>query len=243
MAIEVFNRYEKKYMVDAQKMPALLERLEEHMLPDKHNAGGKLYTIYNIYYDTDDDELIRKSIEKPVYKEKLRLRSYKLPSLEDSVFVEVKKKYKGLVNKRRTSMTLREAYEFIEKGTLPDTGNSNLNRQVLKELAYFRMFYRLSPKVCICYDRMAFFEKGNGDFRLTFDTNIRARRSNVGLENGDDGERILPEEKWLMEVKISDSAPVWFTKLTSELELYPATFSKYGTEYKRYVQRITGNIE
>lgn len=235
MAIEVFNRYEKKYIVDADKMTVLQERLKEHMLPDKHNKNGELYTIHNIYYDTVNDALIRNSLDKPVYKEKLRIRSYETPGLDTSVFVEVKKKYKGIVNKRRTCMSLKEAYDFIENGTLPDVKKDGTNIQVLKELEYFRRVYRLYPKVCICYDRMAFFEKDNGDFRLTFDTNIRARRSEIGLEKGDYGECIFPKDKWLMEVKILDSAPMWFTKLMAELEIYPASFSKYGTEYRMHL--------
>lgn len=237
MAIEVFNRYEKKFLVEQEKVDILTERLSEYMEIDKYNRDGRMYTICNIYYDTPDDELIRRSIEGPVYKEKLRLRSYGTVGLWDSVFVEIKKKYKGIVNKRRTSMNLKEAYEFIENGLLPDLSNPKINRQVLKELEYFRSVYELVPKVCLCYDRMAFFAKDDGDFRVTFDTNVRARRQDVGLEYGDYGSAVVKDGRWIMEVKMQNSAPLWFTRLMSELEIYPASISKYGTEYKAYIDK------
>ena len=110
MAIEVFNRYEKKYLIDAKDFKWLLEKLKERMEPDKYNKDGRLYKISNIYYDTPDDALIRASIEKPVYKEKLRLRSYGVPGIYDEVFLEIKKKYNGMVNKRRTCLKIGRAH-------------------------------------------------------------------------------------------------------------------------------------
>jgi hypothetical protein len=232
MAIEVFNRYEKKFLMDAETFSWLSEKLKEHMRPDKFNAGGKLYNIANIYYDTPNDELIRASIEGPVYKEKLRLRSYGVPELEDEVFLEIKKKYKGMVNKRRTRLKLREAYDFVDKGIKPEDA-PYINKQVLAEIEYFLKTYSLVPKVYLTYDRMAFFDKEDDDFRVTFDTNIRTRRIEVGLEKGNYGELLIGNELWLMEVKSSKAIPLWFVKLLEEKEIKPVSFSKYGTEYKK----------
>lgn len=239
MAIEVFNRYEKKFLINPEKLAVLQDRLSEYMVLDKHNRDGRLYTICNIYYDTASDELIRSSLEKPVYKEKLRVRSYGTVGLDEYVFVEIKKKYKGIVNKRRTSMKLGDAYDFLATGKLPDVNDGKINKQVLKELAYFRQVYKLEPKVCLCYDRMAYFAKDDGDFRVTFDTNVRTRRVDVGLEIGDYGEELISKDCWIMEVKMLDAAPLWFTELMSELEIYPASISKYGTEYKKYIKAIS----
>ncbi len=232
MAIEVFNRYEKKYLMNRETFLWLTEKIKPYMNPDKFNRDGKLYNIANIYYDTPDDALIRASIEKPVYKEKLRLRSYGVPGLEDEVFLEIKKKYKGLVNKRRTRLQLKEAYDFVGKGIVPDD-KPYINRQVLNEIQYFLKTYDLQPKVYLTYDRMAFFDKSDDDFRVTFDTNIRTRRENVGLEKGNQGNLLIGNALWLMEVKSSKAVPLWFTELLTEKEIYPTSFSKYGTEYKK----------
>lgn len=235
MAIEVFNRYEKKYIIDEDTFHKLTCQIADYMNPDAYNRNGEAYRISNIYYDTENDQLIRASIEKPVYKEKLRLRAYGTPELTDNVFVEIKKKYNGIVNKRRTSMTLQEAYDFLDDDIYPDNHEGRINRQVLKEIDYFKNFYHLQPKVYLSYDRFAYFEKDDGDFRITFDKNITTRREDVRLEHGSYGKKLLPDGKYLMEVKISGAVPLWFTKIISGLNVYPVSFSKYGTEYKQYV--------
>ena len=110
MAIEIFNRYEHKYKLDTKTFNKVLEIMDEHMELDSHCGEHSLYTIANIYYDTKDNSLIRESLSKPAYKEKLRLRSYGVPDMDSKVFLEIKKKYRGLVNKRRTTLELGEAY-------------------------------------------------------------------------------------------------------------------------------------
>ena len=238
MAIEVFNRDEKKYMMNEKTYNQLLLRLDDYMELDAYNVGQEFYSISNIYYDTIDDTLIRNSIEKPVYREKLRMRSYGIPSIEDQVYIEIKKKYNGKVNKRRTAIKLAEAYDYFNNDIYPDLNQNQINKQVFNEIDYFKNFYNVVPKVHISYDRRAYFEKNDGNFRLTFDTNIKARRENIKLEAGNDGERLLEDGKFLMEVKISNAAPIWFTKLMSELNIYPTSFSKYASEYKSYLNKI-----
>lgn len=235
MAIEVFNRYEKKYILDEHTFRRLLERINDYMEPDKYNLNGQFYSICNIYYDTDDNRLIRSSIEKPVYKEKLRMRSYGTPCGEDKVFLEIKKKYNGIVNKRRTSIVLKDAYKYMESDVYPESDIQCINTQVLKEIDYFKKMYTLKPKVYLSYDRYAYFEKNDGDFRVTFDTNITTRRGDVRLESGSYGNKLIPDRLYLMEIKISGAVPMWFTRCLSDLHIYPVSFSKYGTEYKRYV--------
>lgn len=236
MAIEVFNRYEKKYRITDECYRKLRERLSEYMEADAHSRDGEFYTICNIYYDNVHNDLIRRSQEKPVYKEKLRLRSYGVVTPEDKVFLEIKKKYKGLVNKRRTKLKLAEAYAFVESGELP-TYQSYMNAQVLRELQYFlrRMDMELRPALFLSYDRVAMFGKENKEFRVTFDRNITTRRYDLGLHYGVYGEKLLPEDEWIMEIKIEKAMPLWMTKILSELQIYPTSFSKYGTEYTKYV--------
>ena len=200
MAIEVFNRHEQKYLLDADTFQKVLEVMDEHMMPDKYNVNREPYTISNIYFDTEDDYLIRTSLSKPKYKEKLRLRSYGVPNNDSNVFLEIKKKFNDIVNKRRTVLKLSEAYDFISSGKPPEI-KEYMNKQVLKEIEYFLQIYHVKPKVYLAYDRIAYFEKGNDDLRISFDENIRTRRYDVALEDGDYGEKLLPDGVYLMEIK------------------------------------------
>jgi SPX domain protein involved in polyphosphate accumulation len=231
MALEVFNRYENKYMLNNNVYKRILEFLCRYMELDEHNKNNNFYTITNIYYDTHDDELIRKSISKPRYKEKLRLRAYGTPELKDKVYLEIKKKMNGLVNKRRTHLTLSEAYEFISTKQKP-IYKKYMNKQVLNEIQYFLEFYELQPKTYISYDRMALFCKNNRDLRVTFDTNIRTRRHDLRLEHGSYGDQLLDRDIWLMEIKAENGIPLWLSNMLSYYKLYKVGFSKYGTEYK-----------
>ncbi len=233
MAIEIFNRKEIKYMLDDVTYNRFISRLEEYMVPDSYSMEGGFYSICNIYYDTADDLLIRRSIQKPVYKEKLRLRSYGVPDGDSTAFVEIKKKYKGIVNKRRVKMTLNEAEEYLNNGTWPK--REKLNAQIMRELDFMRERYELLPKVYLSYDRRAYFDRNDSDFRVTFDTNIRARREDLDLRKGSYGTSLIADGYRLMEVKISGATPTWFTSLLSEFKIYPVSFSKYGTEYRRYI--------
>lgn len=234
MAIEVFNRYEKKYRIRDDTYKKLRERLAEYMESDEHSKDGGFYTICNIYYDTPDNYLIRKSIDGSVYKEKLRLRSYGVKSLDEKVFLEIKKKHKKRVNKRRTKLELEEAYRYMETKNKPEQ-MPYMNGQVLNEIDYMIHRMDLSPKVFLSYDRCAMFGKDNKEFRVTFDRNITTRRYDLGLHYGIYGDKLLEEDEWIMEVKIEKAMPLWMTKILSEFRLYPVSFSKYGTEYKKFV--------
>ncbi len=239
MAIEIFNRFEHKYPMTTEQLETALEIMDKHMEPDSHCQGRSLYTIANIYYDTFDNSLIRNSLSKPRYKEKLRLRSYGVPDMDTRVFLEIKKKFNGLVNKRRTTLCLSEAYGFLETGVKPDL-KKYMNGQVLNELEYFLKLYDLEPKVYIAYDRLAYFEKGNDDLRISFDTNIRTRRYDLALEAGDHGERLIRDDIWLMEVKTSLAKPIWLCEMLSELNVSHTSFSKYGTEFTRTLESRRG---
>lgn len=236
MAIEVFSRYEKKYLIDDSTYRYIIDSISDYMVPDKYSKNGEFYNIANIYYDTPDDALIRASIEKPVYKEKLRLRSYGVPELDDKVFLEIKKKYKGLVNKRRTKLKLCEAYDLTMDGIYPEI-QDYMNPQVLSEIEYFFKMYELQPKVYLTYDRRAYFATDDSDFRVTFDTNIKSRRTDVRLEMGNHGDLLIGNDVWLREVKSSMAVPLWFTEILSNAKVYATSFSKYGTEYKKHLIR------
>ena len=156
MAIEVFNRREIKYLLTDDDKNALLEIIGNYMDSDPYNKDGQTYSICNLYLDTVADELIIKSLEKPEFKEKIRLRSYGTVPLDATVYLESKKKFDGVVNKRRTAFKLQDAYTYFETGTILQ--NEKMNHQVMKEIDYVMNFYKLQPKVFISYDRLAFFE-------------------------------------------------------------------------------------
>lgn len=237
MAIETFKRYENKYRVDQRTWGMLQSQLLDRMEPDTYNQNGRTYSISNLYYDTPDSHLIRTSLQKPVYKEKLRLRAYGVPGLETQVYLEIKKKYQGIVNKRRSALTLSDAYDFVASGQLP-AERSLQNQQVLREIAYLLQRHDLRPSLYLAYDRLAFFDHENRDLRITYDTNIRSRRTDLRLESGDFGALLLEPGQGLIEIKVASNMPFWLARLLSDLEILPTRFSKYGTEYQLQLAQI-----
>ena len=226
MAQSVFERYEKKYLMDEQQFQEFTKFLQGRMVSNQYGR----HTICNIYFDTPDYRLIRASIEKPVYKEKLRLRSYGVAKKEDTVFVELKKKYNGIVYKRRVSMTLQEAKQYLLRGKQPHT-----SCQILKEIDWFLDFYQPIPKVYIAYDRIAICSSENANLRITFDTNIRWREIVLDLSKGVWGDTLLGERQHLMEIKIPGAMPLWLSQGLTEFGIFPTSYSKYGNCYKNYL--------
>ena len=222
-----FKRYEKKYLLNPAQYDAVREGMSAYMTPDRYSN----YTICNVYYDTDDYRLIRTSLEKPVYKEKLRVRSYGAADDETRVFVELKKKYDGVVYKRRVVMNAADASAWLD-GREPG-GDSQIHR----EIDWFTQTYRPTPKVFISYDREAYAGRENPDLRVTFDTNLKGRTDSVDLRAGDYGQPILRDNQILMEIKIPGAAPLWLARLLSDNGIYSASFSKYGAYYKQYILR------
>lgn len=221
-----FERYEKKYRITAAQQQALLDGMRPYMTADVYGE----YTICNIYYDTDDWRLIRASLEKPVYKEKLRVRSYGTPTPDGKVFVELKKKYDGVVYKRRITARAGQVEPFLA-GRLPGRDFGQIGR----EIRWFQNFYHTKPKVYLAYDRQAFAGIEDPDLRITFDTGLRWRDTEVDLCRGDYGAPILPAGEVLMEIKIPGACPLWLSRLLSAVGAFPSSFSKYGTCYKDHL--------
>ncbi len=228
---DIFQRIEKKYMLTPDKYEAFRKRIEEYMKVDDYG----LSTICNIYYDTRDDELIRRSIEKPIYKEKLRVRSYGVPKEDTEVFTEIKKKYAGVVYKRRIKLPMDVTRAYLNEGKDP-----GLESQIRREIDYFMNYYHPVPKMFIGYDRIAMYGREDPELRLTLDFNIRARDTDLDLTLGDQGRLLLPKDYVLMEIKVGGAYPLWMIHLLNELELYGVSFSKYGTGYK---QKLAAYLE
>lgn len=218
----VFQRIEKKYLLDAVTCRALLLRIRDQLTPDAYPR----YTVSSVYYDTPDWLLARRSIEQPPFKEKLRLRGYGVPALGDTVFLELKRKVDGVVYKRREAMTLAEA-EWYNK-----TGRHSGGSQIWNELEYFQNLYRPEPRVYLAYDRRAFTGKDEPALRLTLDTNMRYRTMCLRLGAGDWGNPLMQDGDCLMEIKADGAMPLWLSRALCDLSIFPTSFSKYGVVYK-----------
>ena len=215
MSASVFHRYEYKYLLDEKQARRLLELAGDRLTADIHG----LSTIQSLYFDTPDHLLIRRSLEKPLFKEKMRLRSYGLAGPDDPIFWEIKRKCQGLVYKRRIQTTSRAL-----------RAGAGMDSQIGRELsAFLEQYPSLSPRMLLLYDRTAFF--GAGDLRLTFDRSIRFRTDRLSLSAGLDGSPLLEEGAVLMEVKTATAIPLWLARALSQNQIFKTSFSKYGTAF------------
>lgn len=223
-----FKRYEKKYLLSPKQFEAIMIEINQRFIPDKYGETK----ICNLYYDTSDYLTVRRSIEKPIFKEKLRLRTYGVPADDTTAFCEVKRKFKSVVYKRRVHMPYTQAIDYLAQGFEGD------DTQISREIKYLLKFYgSLEPKFYISYDRCAYFYKESSDIRITFDKNITWRNYDLDLRKGSYGEQLLPEGYTLMEVKVPNTVPLWLAQLMSEQGIRANSFSKVGNAYKRMLYK------
>lgn len=225
---KTFQRIELKYRINESQQKELLAALKPLMHKDERGSA----TVCNLYFDTPDMLLIRRSIEKPIYKEKLRVRSYGRVQEDGAVFVGLKKKYKKVVYKRRAVMTEKEAMAYLRKEMHPKE-----DTQILREIDYFLDFYQnLAPRMYIAYDRFALYGNEDSDLRITFDSNLLWRTENLSLTSEIYGNSLLPKGEMIMEIKIPSAMPLWLCHLLNSMGIYKTSFSKYGTAYKCLTQ-------
>lgn len=224
----VFKRKEMKYLLTARQYQRLMEELKDRIVPDDFPVSA----ISNLYYDTPDFRLIRTSLQKPRYKEKLRLRCYKVPNADTQAFLEIKKKAMGIVYKRRESLPYRRAVNYLAgKGPGGDS-------QIFRELDWMLRSYKtLAPAMFLSYDRLSFKGREDPSVRLTFDRNILWRTTALDLAAGSWGEPLLSPGERLMEIKIAGAMPLWLAEALSGCGVYPTSFSKYGRAYETLLWR------
>ena len=230
---EIFQRIEEKYILTRAQKERFVRLTKEYLKDDEYGPS----TICNIYFDNENNDLIVNSLDKPVYKEKVRLRSYNVPNKETKTFLEIKKKYEGIVYKRRITETLGNIEKHLSNGE-----DLNCNKQILNEIDYCFKYYKLNPALFLAYDRIAYYSKEDKSFRITFDTNIIARDYDLDLKKGIYGEKYCDNDMYIMEVKCSGGLPFWFIKALEEVKATPASYSKYGKVYtskiNNYIMKI-----
>ena len=224
----IFKRYEIKYLINKVQYDMIKKEMDSYMMADVHGRS----TILSLYFDTPDYLLVRRSLEHPVYKEKLRLRSYGTADSDSLVFVELKKKYDSIVYKRRIAMTQHNADDYLLRGKpAPDS-------QITREIDYFLSFYNeIRPSVLLSYQREAFYSKCNQDFRITFDNQILWRNYDLSLCKGIYGMPLLENDQILMEIKTSGAIPMWLVQILSREKIFKTSFSKYGSAYKAIFEK------
>lgn len=220
-----FKRYELKYLLTQEQVSKIQDAMRPYMAPDKYGCT----VIRNLYFDTGTYRLIRHSIEKPIYKEKLRIRSYDLIAEDGQCFVELKKKYDHIVYKRRLTMPQNQALRWL-------AGDSTLTPtcQIGQEIEYFRSYYGdLHPTVFLSYARQAWYSLDGSDFRVTFDNEILSRQTNLSLSREPGGTALLTADHVLMEIKTSGGIPLWMTHILTKNHIFRTSYSKYGTAYQK----------
>ena len=223
-AQKIFKRYEYKYMLTLEQQSELKELMKQYMIAD---AFGRS-TICNLYFDTPQYLLIRRSLEKPVYKEKIRLRTYGQATPETNAFIELKKKYKKVVYKRRISASYEDAMQYLcqRADVIPHS-------QICSELDYALSLYQeIQPAMYLSYEREAFYGKDDHELRITFDQHILWRTEDLELTSPVYGRELLQPGQVLTEIKIGHAMPLWLNHFLTEHHIYRTSFSKYGTAYK-----------
>lgn len=224
MVQNVFKRVEQKYLLTEEQFLILQDVMEEYFEKDKFYKTA----IYNIYFDNANNDLIINSIEKPMYKEKIRLRSYGEPTINSIVFLEMKQKYKGVVYKRRVNLTLKQYLKYMKRNIFP-----NDNGQIMKEIDYYIKYYKLQPYIFVGYDRISYYLKEDKNCRITFDTNLRSRTSDLKLKDTKENKLYFDNKIYIMEIKSLYGLPLWFTRILSNNGIFPTSFSKVGNIYEK----------
>ncbi len=226
--LNTFQRKENKYLISKEQQKALLAMIGDHLIIDEYGES----TISNIYLDTPQHYLIRESIDvteddKP-YKEKVRIRAYGIPGADDNTFIELKKKFKGIVYKRRITTTLAKAERYLKEGVLPE------DSQIMREIDWTMKKYGMpAPSIMVFYERLGYFDKDQPCIRITFDRNTRYRMDDLSYEYGTGGKLLFTDDTRIMEIKASGAYPLWLADALDRLNIRKQSFSKVATAYRK----------
>jgi len=219
--VKIITRQEVKYLISRASHDALLRDLANHLVPNKFFAQ----TIHNVYFDNDTNDLILRSIEKKEFKDKLRLRAYHMDGELGNPLIELKKKYKGTSYKRRIKLTIEQARDLINGGALNHTG------QIADEMRFLIARTGCTPKMYIGYDRASYDVVGHDDLRITFDSNVRCRTTNLDFAPNPADKNIIDADHYILEIKAADTFPLWLTDALTRNGIFPQSFSKYARAF------------
>lgn len=240
---DVFQRVERKYLLSQEQYLAFNAACSG-MLEDEPYGHSM---ISSLYYDTPQFAMINRSLEKPLYKEKLRVRAYGVPGPQDEVYVELKKKFDGIVYKRRVGMTREGAEAYMaglsyEKAMaafpfadpeLQNQAYSQRSIQIAREIDACRSRWpRLRPSIMTIVRRDALHATDDSGVRLTFDHEARWRDDRLLLGLDVDGSPLLAEDQVIMEIKCMRAYPRWLVDTLNTIKAYPCSISKYGRAYQ-----------
>ena len=240
-----FERKEKKYVLEHGDYLALMALIGDKLVEDEYPYSH----IESLYYDTPDWRMINRSMEKPLYKEKLRVRVYGQPADDGIAFVELKKKYKGIVYKRRMPLSEQGALAFMDgldyeqaqlRFPLREADRAAAeptwrDHQIAEEIkACIGRWQPLHPSMSISVDRTSLRTDDGSNVRMTFDFDARWRTENLGFGQAE-GNLLLPEGQVIMEIKAHKAYPLWLVHALDQVGVYPKSCTKYGTAYRAYV--------
>lgn len=233
IAQEIFKRFELKYLLTQAEYRALRQEILPHMTYDTYGDPEGKYNIISLYYESADKVIYHETMNKLRFRQKLRLRVYDNVTLEDNSFIEIKQKFKNVVNKRRSILPLKDAYRLLAQPydeELIATANAS-NQQILREALHFKDLYDLNPATVVSYDRQAFsgIRENEQDLRVTFDYNLMCRANDLAVENGPDGLHFVDQDLVILEVKVSNSVPFWLSRILSDFNFSRQGFSKFCT--------------
>ena len=227
VTIETFRRKEHKYLITTEQYVELVRRMSSYMRPDRHGINGK-YTVTTLYFESLDHKIYVETKNKLQFRQKLRLRVYDKTNIVGNAFFEIKQKYEKVVNKKRMVIPLGEAYRY-----LADESSSSLaeyktsNPEVLYEIDHFQKSYALKPEMVVSYERHAFHHIEDADLRITFDLNLRCRNDDLSIEHGSHGEHFIDPYLVVLEVKTSETVPLWLTQILQDLQCEKKSISKF----------------
>lgn len=241
MAIEIFSRKEQKYLITQRQYSELVPKLALNMQNDENGVLGR-YTVSSLYFDNLQRDIYFETKNKVKYRQKLRLRVYGEADSKMNSFFEIKQKHDKVVHKRRLTMELEEANRYLRVGNEEDLSSYQVsNLQVLREIDYFRNYYRLQPEMIVSYDRHALYGRYNANFRMTFDFNLRCRKDDLDLAKGTYGDFFIDPNLIVLEIKVDNSVPLWLTRILQNFECEQRSVSKFCASTEKLTENISFN--
>jgi VTC domain len=230
--VKHFNRFELKYLLPVERVPALVSALSPYVRADPHSegAGPSGYPIHSVYWDSPQLRCFWEKIEGLKVRRKLRLRRY---GDADDVFLEIKQRVDRTLQKRRVVWPLARVAEAEEPDAL-DALLEESDDRVAREILFLRRTYDLRPTMGISYRRRAFFARNESDLRVTFDTRVQYHAAEPSVAQlGESGRYVVAPALAVLEIKFGHAVPLWLCKLVSHFELRMVRFSKYCSAVDR----------